>query len=309
MLSCRMLQGLAVGGEYTSSAVFLAETAHPERRGAATAWAVFGAIGGILLGSAVGALVMNTLTLEQVIAWGWRIPFLFGVLVGVTGFLLRRRMPFDQPAAAEGFPMIQALSQHPVAMVQAVAVSLVNAVAFYLVFVYLVAWLKLAADMGARTALWINSLNMVILLGVVLLMARLSDSIGRKPILAGSAVGLLVFSWPLFELMRSGDVLSVFLGQLGLTLLIGSYGALNPIVLCEAFPRHVRCSAVSAAYNLSVGIAGGTAPAVATWLIDTTGHLSVPAFYIMLCAAVSLAAVLSLAETHRRSFEGSALPA
>lgn len=309
MLVCRMMQGLAVGGEYTSSAVFLAETAHPERRGAATAWAVFGATGGILLGSAVGALVLNTLPLDEVVAWGWRVPFLFGVLVGVAGFMLRRRMPFDKPAAKKGSPLVQALRDHPVQMLQAVAISLVNAVAFYLIFVYLISWLKLAADMGARTALWINSLNMVILIGVVLFMSRLSDRIGRKPILAAAALGLLVFSWPLFELMQTGDELYVFLGQLGFTLLIGSYGSVNPIVLCEVFPRHVRCSAVSAAYNLSVGLAGGTAPAVATWLIETTNNPVMPAYYITVCAAISLVAVLSLQESRRQALSDSVLPA
>lgn len=307
MLLCRMMQGLAVGGEYTSSAVFLAETAHPERRGAAAAWAVFGATGGILLGSAVGALVLNLLPLDQVVAWGWRVPFLFGVLVGVAGFLLRRRMPFDKPAATEGFPLMRAVREHPVALLQAVSISLVNAVAFYLIFVYLVSWLKLAADIGARTALLINSLNMVILLGVVLVMARLSDRIGRKPILAGAAIGLLLFSWPLMMLMQTGSVVHVFLGQLGFTLLLGSYGAVNAIALCEVFPRHVRCSAVSAAYNLAFGLAGGTAPAVATWLIDVTGNPSMPALYIMVCAAISAAAALSVRESRHRSMKDEAM--
>ncbi len=309
MLLCRMMQGLAVGGEFTSSAVFLAETAQPGRRGAAAAWATFGATGGILLGSAVGALVLNILPLEEVVAWGWRVPFLFGVLVGVAGFLLRRRMEFDKPAATEGSPLMKALREHPVAMLQAVSISLVNAVAFYLIFVYLVTWLKLAADMGARTALQINSLNMVILLGVVLVMARLSDRIGRKPILAGASIGLLIFSWPLFTLMQTGEVLYVFLGQMGFTLLIGSYGAVNAIALCEVFPREVRCSAVSAAYNLAFGLAGGTAPAVATWLIDTTGDFTMPAFYIMACAAISAAAALSVRESRSRELQDEAIAA
>jgi MFS transporter, MHS family, proline/betaine transporter len=186
-------------------------------------------------------------------------------------------------------------------MLQAVALTLVNAVSFYLIFVYLITWLKLAADMGARTALQINSLSMVILIGVVLVVSRLSDRIGRKPILTSAAVGLLVLAWPLFELMRTGEVLYVFLGQLGFTLLIGSFGSVNPIVLCEVFPRHVRCSAVSAAYNLSVGLAGGTAPAVATWLIEETGNVSMPAFYIMVCAAISAAAAFSLRESRQGS--------
>src|ERR671927_138125 len=160
MLLCRIVQGLAVGGEYTSSAVFLAETAHPGKRGAASAWAPFGAVAGILLGSAVGAFIMNTMPLEQVIAWGWRIPFLLGVLVGVVGFILRRRLPFDQPTATSRSPLLQALREYPVEMLQGVCLSLVNAIGFYLIFVYLITWLKLFADMGARIALQINSLNM-----------------------------------------------------------------------------------------------------------------------------------------------------
>ena len=307
MVLCRILQGLAVGGEYTGSAVFLAETAHPQKRGAASAWAPFGAVAGILLGSAVGAAIMNSMPLEQVIAWGWRIPFLVGVLVGGVGFLLRRRMPFDKPAATEGFPLLRALREHPVEMLQVVSISLVNAVGFYLIFVYIVTWLKLVADVGASTALLINSANMAILLGVILVVSRLSDRIGRKPILAGAAIGLLLFSWPLMALMQTGEVFHVFLGQLGFALLIGSYGAVNPIAICEIFPRHVRCSAVSTTYNIAVGLAGGTAPAVATWLIEATGRPSVPAVYIMACAAISAAAVLSVRESSRQSLADSVI--
>ena len=93
-------------------------------------------------------------------------------------------------------------------------------------------------------------------------MSRVSDRIGRKPILAGAAMGLLLFSWPLMALMATGRIPLVILGQFGFALLIGAYGAVNPIAICEIFPRNVRCSAVSTAYNLTVGVAGGTAPAM-----------------------------------------------
>jgi MHS family proline/betaine transporter-like MFS transporter len=309
MLLCRILQGLAVGGEYTSSAVFLAETADPDKRGAASAWAPFGAVAGILLGSAVGAAVLNALPLEEVVAWGWRIPFLLGVVVGFVGFLLRRRMPFDQPAATEGFPIVTALREHRVQLLQVIGISLVNAIGFYLLFVYSIAWLKLAADVGARTALQINSASMMVLLGTILVMSRVSDRIGRKPILAGAAIGLLLFSWPLMALMATGRIPLVILGQFGFALLIGAYGAVNPIAMCEIFPRNVRCSAVSTAYNLTIGLAGGTAPAVATWLIGWTGDPMVPAFYIMAGAAVSVVAALSVRERSRQAIADSVLPA
>ena len=308
MVLCRIAQGLAVGGEYTSSAVFLAETAHPERRGAASAWAPFGAVAGILLGSAVGALVINTMPLEQVVAWGWRIPFLLGVVVGGVAFIIRRRIPFDEPAAKEGFPLAEALRKHPVQMLQVISLSLVNAVSFYLIFVYIITWLKLFADVGARTALLINSFNMAVLLVVILAMSRLSDRIGRKPILAGAAIGLLFLSWPLMALMQTGNAYYILLGQFGFALLIGSYNAVNPIAICEIFPRHVRCSAVSAAYNTTLGIAGGTAPAVATWLIEITGNPAVPAIYIMASAAVSAVAALSIHESSRLAITDSVMP-
>ncbi|HSD34608.1 MAG TPA: MFS transporter [Alphaproteobacteria bacterium] len=307
MLLCRILQGLAVGGEYTSSAVFLAETAEPNKRGAASAWAPFGAVAGILLGSAVGAAIMNAMPLEDVVAWGWRIPFLLGVVVGFVGFLLRRRMPFDKPAATAGFPLVKALREHPAQMLQVIGISLVNAIAFYLIFVYIIAWLKLAADVGASIALQINSFSMAVLLAVILAMSRLSDRVGRKPILVGAAVGLLVLSWPLMALMQTGSIPLVILGQAGFALLIGSYGSVNPIAICEIFPREVRCSAVSTAYNITFGIAGGTAPAVATWLMTWTGHAMVPALYIMAGAAISAVAALSVHERSRQAIADSVI--
>ena len=109
----------------------------------------------------------------------------------------------------------------------------------------------------------------------------------------------------LMRLMETGEVAYVFLGQFGFALLLGSFGSVNPIAICEIFPRQVRCSAVSAAYNIAFGLAGGTAPAVATWLIETTGHHSVPAFYIMVCAAISAAAALSVREHSRRALADS----
>jgi MHS family proline/betaine transporter-like MFS transporter len=308
MLFCRILQGLAVGGEYTGSAVFLAETADPAKRGAASAWAPFGAVAGILLGSAVGAAIMNAMPLEQVVAWGWRVPFLLGVVVGAVGFLLRRRMPFDRPAAKSGFPLVSALRDHPVQMLQVISISLVNAVGFYLIFVYIITWLKLFVDLRAGIALQINSLNMAVLLCVILIVARISDRVGRKPILVGAAIGLLLLSWPLMVLMQTGKIPLVILGQFGFALLLGAYGAVNPIAICEIFPKSVRCSAVSTAYNLTVGLAGGTAPAVATWLIGLTGNPKVPAMYIMAGAAISAVAALSVHERTRQAIADSIMP-
>jgi MHS family proline/betaine transporter-like MFS transporter len=308
MILFRLMQGLAVGGEYTGSAVFLAETAHPNRRGFAAAWAPFGAISGILLGSLAGAIVFNLLPLENVVAWGWRVPFLMGVVVGGVGFLLRRRMPHDTPAASKGFPLFDALRNYPKQMLQVVGLSLINAAVFYITFVYVITWLKRASGMGASTATIINSVNMAIMISLIMGVAWLSDRIGRKPILTAAAIGLVIFAWPLMAMMKTGDTSLVFLGQLGLAILIGTYGAVIPITMCEIFPRGVRCSAVSTAYNICVGLAGGTAPAVCEWMITRTGYMLFPALYIMLAAAFSALAALSIHAESRKAISDSVIP-
>ena len=303
MLLCRILQGLAVGGEYTGSIVFLAERAPPDKRGLACGWAPFGSVGGILLGSAMGALVINSMPMTDVVGWGWRLPFLFGVVVGAVGFFIRRHVTFDKPPAGKGFPLTQALREHPIEMLQVVGICIANGVGFYITFVYIVTWLKLYAHMKPDTALLINSANMAIMLLVVLGASALSDKVGRKSVMATAAIGMLVFAWPLMALMQTGDIARVFLGQLGLTLLVGSYVAVNPIAICEIFPRSIRCSAVSTAYNITLGIVGGTAPIAATWLIDKTGYALAPAFYVMLAGAISTGATLSLSSAAQRRME------
>jgi MFS transporter, MHS family, proline/betaine transporter len=149
---------------------------------------------------------------------------------------------------------------------------------------------------------------MAIMLLVIPAAAALSDRIGRKPVLAAAAGGLLLLSWPLMALMQLGQGWAVFLGQLGFALLVGSYGAVTPVTICELFPRNVRCSAVSAAYNLTLGLAGGTAPMVATFLIDRSGYPLAPALYVMAGAAFSLVAALSLRQGFSLTLPDAAAP-
>ena len=303
MLLCRILQGLAVGGEYTGSVVFLAERAAPGKRGLASAWAPFGAVAGILLGSTMGTAIINALPMADVVGWAWRLPFLFGVVVGAVGFFIRRHVSFDKPPPGKGFPLSEALREHPLEMLQVVGLCIANAVGFYLIFVYVTTWLKLYAQMKIGSALLVNSINMAIMLGVILGAGWLSDKIGRKPVMAAAAIGLAFFAWPLMALMQTGDFANVLLGQLGFVLLVGSYNAVNPIAICELFPRSVRCSAVSTAYNITLGVVGGTAPIVATWLIDVTNYPLAPALYIALGGAVSAISTLSLRSSSQRSME------
>jgi MFS transporter, MHS family, proline/betaine transporter len=125
----------------------------------------------------------------------------------------------------------------------------------------------------------------------------LSDRIGRKPLLLGSALGMLVLAWPVFWLMHHPAVGLMSPGQLGFTVLPGLFIGAIPTTMAEAFPARVRVSGVSVAYNLSLGVLGGTTPMVVTYLLAWSHNALAPAYYLMGAAAVPLGVLLRWRES------------
>ena len=293
----RMVQGVSVGGEFTTSVVFLVEGAPRGRRGLGGSWSTVGATAGTLFGSAVGALLNVLLPRDAVAAWGWRLPFLAGLGVGLAGLYIREHIPEPQPAThrerPSRSPVTDALRSQWRTMLRIAALNVFNAVSFYMVFVYVVTYMEKITHLSPATALNVNTLNMVVLLAA-LPAGALSDRLGRKPMLLSATIGGLFLAWPLFWLLDHPHPFLVLIGQLGFSLLIGAFAGVIPVTMVEAFPARVRCSAVSIGYNLCLGLLGGTTPVVATWLIARTHDDLSPAFYIMATAAVSLTIVLTL---------------
>jgi MHS family proline/betaine transporter-like MFS transporter len=293
----RMIQGLSVGGEYTTSIVFMVEHAPPGRRGLIGAMGCCGAVAGILLGSATGALMSSILPIEAMQAWGWRIPFLLGLVVGIAGFFIRRNLAEGAiPQAAGHSPLRETLRLHGKLLVRLAGLSVFNAVAFYLLFVYIVSWLQLADGIAPAHALEINSLSMLVLLPCMIGMGGLSDRLGRKPLLLAATVLAFVSAVPLFMLLHHDVRLYVQLGQLGFVLSVGMFLGVQPTLMVEEVPAAVRCTAIALGYNVTLGIVGGLSPLVATWLVERTADQLAPAFMIMAAAMVSFLAALSFRE-------------
>jgi MHS family proline/betaine transporter-like MFS transporter len=297
----RLMQGLAVGGEFTTSIVYVVEHADAAHRGRHGSWMMVGATSGILLGSAVGALMANLMPAEMLTAWGWRIPFLLGVAVAAIGFWLRRRLPeLPLTSSSPGHrrpPLLAALETEWRTVSSVILLCLPNGVGFYILFVYIVSYLQTLDNIPPREALDINTISMVGLIGCSLAGGVLSDRFGRKPVAVTAMAGLLILSWPLFDLLGDPWFAVMLSAQLCFAALIGLYLGQVPAMLVEALPREVRCTAISVSYNLSVGLFGGLKPMAATWLIRRTGDEVVPAIMLVVAAALTLVALWRTPET------------
>jgi MFS transporter, MHS family, proline/betaine transporter len=299
----RIVQGLSVGGEYTSSIVFLVEHAPEGRRGLMGALGASGATAGILLGSAVGAAFASSMSTTALDSWGWRIPFLLGLLVGIAGYILRRHVLETVVAEKRTrTPIVEAIQDHWRVVAGFVGLCVYNAVTFYIAFVYLVSWLQTADGIPPSRSLEINSFSMALLLPLVIAAGWLSDRIGRKPLLLLASVTGMIVALPLFWLLNHPSDVLAQAGQLGFVLLMGAYGGTLPAVLVEAAPRSVRCTAVALGYNVCFGLFGGLSPLAATWLVGRSGDELAPAFLIMASAAVTFMTLFWFHETYQKPF-------
>jgi MHS family proline/betaine transporter-like MFS transporter len=302
LLLFRLMQGLAVGGEYMASAVFLVEGSQPGRRGWMGSWGPLGASAGTLLGSMAGALVNRVLSPEAVMAYGWRIPFLVGLAVGLGGLAIRRhyveRVPHQAPAKS---PLGEAFRQHWRTMLHLVVLIAGISVGFYTVFVYTATWLEQQIGVPARTALEINSLAMAAHLFVLPAAGWASDRLGRRPVLLFGSGAFALLAYPLMSLMAQGQTGGLVLGWVALSLLLAIAGGVMPATMAELAPWRVRCTVLSVAYNIGMALLGGTTPLVAAWLVARTGVTLAPALYLSAAAGLAFIGALLLPGTTRHS--------
>ncbi len=300
MVTLRLVQGLSVGGEYTTSVVFMVERAPSDRRGMTGAFGVAGAFAGVMLGSAVGWMVAELMPAAALLQWGWRIPFLCGITIGLAGWMLRRdlRSSASPPKVAPP-PLGEVLRGYWTTIAQVTAYKALDAVGFYLMFVYATTYLTEFVGLSRGHAMAINTLGMAAALIALPIAGALSDRFGRKPLAFASAIAVLLLAHPLFRLLWHPELRVPLVGQMGFAVIIALFQGVAPAAAAEAFPAHVRCVGVAVSHNLCMAMLGGTAPMVATYLIARTHNELSPPFYLMAAAAISAIMVLTMRETAR----------
>jgi MHS family proline/betaine transporter-like MFS transporter len=300
----RSIQGLSAGGELGTAASYLAEESPIPQRGYRTSFVNIGTLAGTVLGSLFVAIIKACLTSEQITAWGWRIPFLLSLPLGVIALVIRRRMEessqFETIREKHGVvraPLRSLVTAHPRALLSVTLLALTSNASYWVVFTYLGSYFDTQKVMSAAGSAWATTGTLVLAALALPLWARVSDRIGRRPVMIGTNALFVVLSYPAFVLMSHSTVMAI-VTQLVMGQLTSLYLASILATFAEMFPAGVRVSGFAFGYNIAAVLAGGTAPYVATWLIEVTGNRYSPAFFLMVATALALVgAVFTMKET------------
>jgi MHS family proline/betaine transporter-like MFS transporter len=307
LVAIRLIQGLSVGGEFSSSVTYMVETAPEGTRGRAGSWANVGSMSGMLLGSAAAAIVTTVFSGDFLDSWGWRLPFLFGGVIGLVAITLRRHLPRSphfqahEAGTPSKSPLWRIWTHNRTEALQALLFAAGYGMVFYLVMVYMPGWISREAGTDESQALQVNSALTLVIIPVMVLFAGVGDRwVRRTRLIAISMAITALVAWPLMRLMVDGGVPAMIFGQAILVLLLAFPLGSAPATFVELFPSNDRLTGYSISFNLGIGVVGGVTPMLATSLIDATGLELAPAWMMIVATA---GAALTLLWIHDRSRE------
>ncbi len=302
----RLLQGFATGGEFASATSFLIETAPAHRRGLYGSWQMVGQGSAVLLGAILGTLLTRNLTPEALHDWGWRIPFLLGLVIGPVGLFMRRHLHETEAflearrAEARGLGFGATLAANLKEVLVCMGVITAGTIAFYIMLLYMPTYVSTQLHLPLDQAFLAQAIGLAAMIAIAPLSGALSDRIGRKPILIGSLALYFALLYPAFSWLHEEPGFARLIAvQLVLCSLLGIFFGPMSTALAEQFPARVRSTGLGIAYNLAVMIFGGFAPFFVTWLLAVTGSPIAPAYYVMFGAGLGVVASFFLIERSR----------
>jgi proline/betaine transport protein TphA len=306
LIGLRLIQGLAVSGELTTATVFLIEHADTNKRGIAGSLAMAGALLGMMLSSLFATLISQLLSDSQLAAWGWRIPFVAGGIIGIAGLIVRLRSidPVlyeevqNRPVSVIGH--ISTLNYG--SLLTGIFLTAIMAIGNYFLVAYFNTFLIKNQGLPLRPVMIINAVAISVQIIMTLLMGRLSDFVGRKNVLGSGIMGIIILAYPIFWLLTQHDIYMALSGEILFAMAAGVFSGLIPTTLAEMFDTYHRNMGISISYNISLALFGGTAPLVAIALVAKTQNVYAPAIYLICCACLSFLALLTLKESYRKSF-------
>jgi MHS family proline/betaine transporter-like MFS transporter len=310
LIMLRLIQGVASSGEYPGAICYLAEVAPLSKRGLWGSLSMFGVGGGLLLGSLLNLLLTSYLSGDQMGSWGWRIPFVIGLPLGVIGWYLRHKV--DESGVFVSAKLTSETIKSPVGEVlkfnlknlcKVIVLFSLGPVSFYLGFVYIGTYLVSTHQIALHVAMRNNTLSTLVLTLLIPFFGYLSDKVDRKYILFAGASCLLVFFYPIFVLFLSGSH-GLLLGQILLAVFVAMFVGPMAATATEVFSTFTRYSGVSIGLNVGASVFGGTCPLLATYLVRASGFNVMPCIYPIFFALLCLFAIYSLPSNQKKLLNG-----
>lgn len=307
LLVARLIQGLAHGGELPSAQTYISEFAPRERRGLWSSLIYASGTIGVLAGVLMAAVLTQALDKGAMQSYGWRIPFIIGGIAGIYALFMRRRMDesevFEEDVvehdAGQPKPKIwPEIVRHRKQALQVIGMTVGLTVAYYAWAISAPAYAISALGIDATGALWASVFANLIFIAVLPLWGKLSDRVGRKPVLIAGNLGLVILLFPIGALVRD-SAQQLFLGMTAAMIFLAAPAAIVPAVYAELFPTHIRTVGVGIPYSICVALFGGTAPYLQQWIGATYGRTAFTG-YVVLLLVISLVVVSRLPETRAR---------
>ncbi|MEY2679984.1 MAG: hypothetical protein RL661_215 [Pseudomonadota bacterium] len=298
----RLLQGFATGGEFASATAFLVEMAPPGQRGLYGSLQMMGQSLAALVGATVGLVITQMLSAEQIDLWGWRLPFLLGLLIGPVGLYIRRHLHEPQLFSAdiqsrkEKPPTVLSIwREHKRSILISLALVIPCTILFYVILIYMPTYAKTQLGIPLKEAFVAQVAGLVCLAGATPLFGALTDRVGRRPMLVAGNLLFVVLPYPLFAwLLADPGIARLTVMQVTLCCSASMVTGAISTALADQFPIAVRSTGLALSYNSAVMVFGGFAQFIVTWLIQVTGTPLAPAFYVIFGAMLGLLGAMGM---------------
>jgi MHS family proline/betaine transporter-like MFS transporter len=302
----RLVQGISVGGEYGGATSFISEYAPANRRGFYTGWQTFTIGLALLAGGGVASLITGALSTEDLHAWGWRLPFLAGVPLGLVGLYLRLKLE-ETPhfasvkahAEVERAPLLTGLKQEWRAILIGMGLISAPSACIYIYYIYSPTYLSKVLGFSLADAQRANLYSLIFYCALLPFFALLSDIVGRKPLMLISTLAVALVTYPAFHLLSAASFGQTVLGLCLMSLAFAPHSATALCAMSEIMPTKLRYTGLSISLNIPVTLLGGTAPFLATYLVARTGNPMSPSWIVVGAALLTLISVLAYKETYK----------
>ncbi|WP_109477304.1 MFS transporter [Paraburkholderia sp. C35] len=300
VLAARLIQGFAAGGEFGPGTTLLVEYASDSTRAFFASWNFAATALGLALGAAVATLVNVALPKDAVLAWGWRIPFVLGIVAAPVGMLIRRRLEETLSDASHTGThrrgaLKAALTTHLKLTILGTFAELGGSVSVYITAFFLPSHAVRTLHLSSTASVVSGVISSLVLFVAAPIAGKLADRFSRKRVLVVSRVILLLTVYPAFAWL-SAQPSAIMLCAVSAFLAVFVAGQIVPVLVMipELFPKHVRATGIALTYVVSASFFGGFSPFVASWLVALTGNPLAPAWYVAAACAVSLVPVIWL---------------